>query len=525
MLQRRIIRITVALLTLAGCTPSTPANAPAPAAPTAAPAAAGIRAAETITATDMHARIAFLSSDAMRGRDTPSPGLDSAAAYLVREYRRMGLEPAGENGTFYQMYPFGLRRVDAARTGLRVRSARGQQTLRYGEDFFVAGGTTADLEGGLVFAGREIGGAGTPAGTYRDRVVLTALPGEFTRDFRLLRTQQATAAEREGARAIVHVLDRSWTRDRIAEFAGRGAQPARALGERPGYPQFLVSYAAADRLFTAGGLRLNELYIRASAGSIDPVSIPGLTATAGAPQEALDRATAPNVVAVLRGSDPVLRNEYVVLSAHMDHVGVGAPVNGDSIYNGADDDASGTAALVEIAEAMASLPVRPRRSVIFLNVSGEEKGLLGSRWYSDHPTVPLQQIVANVNIDMISRNSPDTVVVIGKDYSTLGQVVNAVGARHPELRLTASDDILPEERFFFRSDHFNFARKEIPAIFFFTGVHEDYHRPSDSVDKIDSDKAMRVTRLIFHTVMAIANADGRPTWDPKGLAEVRRLTR
>jgi Zn-dependent M28 family amino/carboxypeptidase len=234
---------------------------------------------------------------------------------------------------------------------------------------------------------------------------------------------------------------------------------------------------------------------------------------------------APNVVAVLRGSDPVLRNEYVVLSAHMDHVGVGEPVNGDSIYNGADDDASGTAALVEIAEAMASLPVRPRRSVIFLHVSGEEKGLLGSRWYSDHPTVPLQQIVANVNIDMISRNSPDTVVVIGKDYSTLGAVVNRVGARHPELRLTAADDIWPEERFFFRSDHFNFARKEIPAIFFFTGVHEDYHRPSDTVEKIDSDKAMRVTRLIFHTVMEIANADGRPAWDPRGLDEVRRLTR
>jgi hypothetical protein len=366
----------------------------------------------------MYARIAFLSSDALRGRDTPSQGLDAAAAYLVSEYRRLGLEPAGENGTFYQLYPYGMRRLDAARAGLRVRSPSGQQALRYGEDFFVAGGTTAELEGGLIFAGREIGGGGTPAGSYRDRIVLTALPGEFTRDFRLLRSQQAAAAEREGARAVIHVLDRSWTRERIAEFAGRGTEPARALGERPAYPQFLLSWGAADRLFTAGGLRLTELYTRAAAGRIDPVSIPGVTATAGAPQEALDRAMAPNVVAVLRGSDPVLRSEYVVLSAHMDHVGVGTPVNGDSIYNGADDDASGTAALVEIAEAMASLPVRPRRSVIFLNVSGEEKGLLGSRWYSDHPTVPLQQIVANVNIDMISRNSPDTVVVIGKDYST-----------------------------------------------------------------------------------------------------------
>jgi Zn-dependent M28 family amino/carboxypeptidase len=228
---------------------------------------------------------------------------------------------------------------------------------------------------------------------------------------------------------------------------------------------------------------------------------------------------------MLRGSDPALRDEYVILSAHMDHVGVGTPVNGDSIYNGADDDASGTAALLEIAEAMASLPEPPRRSVVFLHVSGEEKGLLGSRWYSDNPTLPLERIVANINIDMIARNAPDTVVVIGKDYSTMGQTVNAVGARHPELGLVVSDDIWPEERFFFRSDHFNFARKEIPALFFFTGVHEDYHRPSDTVERIDAGKAARVTRLVFYTLHDLANADARPRWDPAGLEEVRALTR
>src|SRR5690606_25103748 len=198
---------------------------------------------------------------------------------------------------------------------------------------------------------------------------------------------------------------------------------------------------------------------------------------------------APNVVAVLPGSDPALRDEYVILSAHMDHVGVGPHVNGDSIYNGADDDASGTSGLLEVAEAMVSLPQAPRRSVVFLHVSGEEHGLLGSRWYSDHPTVPLERVVANINVDMIGRNSPDSVVVIGKEYSSLGEVVNGVGADHPELGLVVSDDIWPEERFFFRSDHFNFARKEIPALFFFTGVHEDYHQPSDEVEKLDVDKA------------------------------------
>jgi Zn-dependent M28 family amino/carboxypeptidase len=318
------------------------------AAPSAAPSAAPPAAAATtapISAEDMRTRIYFLASDGLRGRDTPSPGLEAAAAYLVSEATRLGLEPAGENDTFYQRWPF------------------------------------------------------------------------------------------------------------------RGAEP-------------------------------------------------------------------PNVVAVLRGADPALRDEYVILSAHFDHVGVGRPMNGDSIYNGADDNASGTSALLEVARAMAALPNRPRRSVAFLWVSGEEKGLLGSRWYSENPTLPLERTVANINVDMIaSDRHRDSVVVIGKDYSTLGELVDRVNARLPELGLVAADDIWPEQRFFFRSDHFNFARKEVPAIFFFTGVHECYHRPCDTVDFIDPDKAARVANLILHTTLKIANADRRPQWDPAGLEEVRSLTR
>ena len=233
---------------------------------------------------------------------------------------------------------------------------------------------------------------------------------------------------------------------------------------------------------------------------------------------------APNVVAIFPGAGP-LANEYVVISAHMDHVGVGRPVRGDSIYNGADDNATGTSTLIEVAEAFASLRDRPARSIIFLAVSGEEKGLLGSRWYSDHPTVPLQSIVANINVDMIGRNSTDTVVVIGKNYSSLGQVVQRVAADNPWLGLAAGDDIWPDERFFFRSDHFNFARKEIPALFFFAGVHEDYHQPSDEVDLINPDKAARVARLIFLTAHAVASDPQRPTWIPEGLAEVRAMVR
>jgi Zn-dependent M28 family amino/carboxypeptidase len=236
---------------------------------------------------------------------------------------------------------------------------------------------------------------------------------------------------------------------------------------------------------------------------------------------------APNVVAIFPGSDPTLRNEYVVLSAHMDHVGVGRPVRGDSIYNGADDDASGTSALLEVAEAFASLDerLRPARSILFLAVSGEEKGLLGSEYFSDHPTVPLESIVADVNMDMIGRNTRDTVVVIGKNYSSLGGVVERVAAENrPLLGLDAGDDRWPNERFFFRSDHYNFARKEIPAIFFFAGTHEDYHEPSDEVERIDADKAARVARMIFLTTYAIATTPQRPQWTDAGLREVRRMT-
>jgi hypothetical protein len=321
--------------------PSVPQNTEAR---TTSPAAA----AATITAQEMHDHIAYIASDALRGRDTPSPGLDSAAAYLVRRFQQLGLRPGAENGAYIQRYP------------LRPK------------------------------------------------------------------------------------------------------------------------------------------------GSL-----------------------APNVVAIFPGRDPVLRNEYVVLSAHMDHVGVGRPVRGDSIYNGADDDASGTSALLEVAEAFASLDedLRPARSILFLAVSGEEKGLLGSEYFSDHPTVPLESIVADVNMDMIGRNSRDTIVVIGKNYSSLGELVNRIAAEHrPLIGLTAGDDIWPRERFFFRSDHYNFARKEIPAIFFFNGVHEDYHEPSDEVERIDADKAARVARMIFLTTYSIATTPQRPQWTEQGLREVRRMT-
>jgi Zn-dependent M28 family amino/carboxypeptidase len=228
---------------------------------------------------------------------------------------------------------------------------------------------------------------------------------------------------------------------------------------------------------------------------------------------------APNTVGILEGSDPRLKDEYLVYSAHMDHIGI-TPGQPDSINNGADDDASGTVGIIELAEAFSRPGARPKRSIIFLTVSGEEKGLWGSKYFTEHPPVPIGQIVADINIDMIGRNSPDTIVAIGKEHSDLGATLNRVNTAHRELGMTAIDDQWPEERFYFRSDHYNFARKGVPILFFFNGVHEDYHEVTDSPEKINSEKEARILRLLFYLGQEVGNAPRRPQWKPESYKEI-----
>jgi hypothetical protein len=440
----------------------------------------------TITPADMRARIAYLASDALRGRDTPSPGLDTAAAWIAREFRRLGLEPGGEQGTFFQRYPFTIRTV----------SAEGSSwgNLRYGADFFVWPGTPLDIEGELLAVAGALADA-APA-TIAGKVPVVTIRGSLDRTWRTAVNSARNAAQYAGARGLIVVLDSSTTEASIAAAINNFRRTTTAS------PVNSVAFVRPQ----SWSARSGRVAIRIPANVND--------------------SRPPNVAGILRGSDPTLRDTYVIISAHMDHIGVGRPdATGDSINNGADDDASGTSAVIEIAEALASAAPRPARSVMFLLVSGEEKGLLGSRYYSDHPTVPLDRIVANVNIDMIARNAPDTVVAIGQEYSSLGPLTQEIVRAHPELRLTASRDLWPTERFFFRSDHFNFARKEIPAIFFFSGVHEDYHRPSDEVEKIDADKAARIARLAYYLTREIATRREPPRWTEEGLREVRALTR
>ncbi|CAN5888078.1 M28 family metallopeptidase [soil metagenome] len=483
-------------------------------------------AAATITPEDMGARIAIIADDSMAGRDTPSPVLDATAEWIADQYVAFGLQPAGDDGTFFQRYPFPLRALDTTGVHFGTLVDGENVMLAYGEDYYVAAAAPfADRamgHGSLVWVGRMEDGSWPSVEAARGQVMVVSLPGSYDRDWRIASGRALGSAQDAGARALVVVLGEDFPEiafRRLAELAGT---PSRSLVDPDEIPVFYMRPAAALAMLARGGVELSSLLAEPGGSR----TVPGVEAHFSADAVVVDDATAPNVVAMLRGSDPELADTYVVFSAHMDHVGVGtANAAGDSIYNGADDDASGTSALVEMAQAFSLLEEAPLRSVVFLNVSGEEKGLLGSRWFTEHPTIPIDRVEANVNMDMIARNAPDSIVVIGQEYSSLGPLLLRVAAEHPELGLTVSEDLWPEERFFFRSDHFNFARLEIPALFFFAGVHEDYHQPSDELEKLDLDKAARVARLAFWTAHAIADSPEAPEWSPEGLEEVRALTR
>jgi len=285
-----------------------------------------------------------------------------------------------------------------------------------------------------------------------------------------------------------------------------------------------VLRSAAGELFAAEGLDIDVAAPAEPAAEFVPGVVDlGLDLTIRAMIERVEFHP-PNVIGVLQGSDPELRDTYVVYSAHFDHVGIGAPdADGDSIYNGADDDASGTALVLEVARAFSSLPEPPRRSVVFLAVSGEEKGLLGARHWATHPTVPIEAVVANVNADMVGRNAPDTLIAIGGEYSSLGDLSANVAASHPDIGLVVAPDPDPSENAFFRSDHVAFVREGIPAIFYTTWLHDDYHAPSDEVDSIDADKLARVARLAFWVGWEVAQDPEPPAWNPGAWDEVSKI--
>jgi len=224
----------------------------------------------------------------------------------------------------------------------------------------------------------------------------------------------------------------------------------------------------------------------------------------------------PNVVGLLTGSDPDLRDEWVVFTAHFDHVSGPADETGDDIYNGADDNASGTAAIMEIAQAFSLLPSPPHRSMAFVLVSGEEKGLLGARHFASGASLPQEAMVADINADMVSMNWPDSIFVFGREFTTLGPILDQVIEAHPEVGISIMESRWPQLPLFRMSDHFAFVQEGIPGIFFFSGLHENLHRPSDHLEEVDCDKAARVARLMFHFGYEVAQAEEKPQWTEVG---------
>ncbi len=495
----------------------TPAGPPAPRAGGGDYESATVRAAATILPEDIRRHISFLASDELAGRDTPSAGLEAAALYLVQFLEEAGLEPAGENGTFVQRFSYTRTAMIAALRQVNYRSAGSTHELDYARDYYVIPGQQSAENAEVVFGGSAARPSAGLARVANGKVVLFTVEGnplggtgeDFLNGFQAAALGQASA--------IVFLLDEGQVRDSILDMAS-GLQGA---GLVTPIPIVGLSSGSGTALFADAGLDLTAL--RASP-PVNALPLDGVTMNIAAPFEVTSHRP-PNVVGMVRGSDPVLRDEYIVYSAHFDHIGVGiADEAGDSIYNGADDNASGTAALLEAAAAFAALDVPPARSIIFLAVSGEEKGLLGSEHYSENPTVPIESIIMNINLDMVGRSHPDTVIGIGRQYTNLGALTDRVLREHPDLGLTLIADPKPEEQGFFRSDHLNFVNKDIPAIFFSAGFdHEDYHKPSDELELIDMDKAARVSRMVFYLGALIAGGTVDPAWTEDGLAEVRRI--
>jgi len=475
------------------------------------------RGAASISEHDVRRRIEVIAHDSMGGRDTPSRGLELTAAFVAAEFARLGLEPAGDAGRFVQRYPLGRSRIDgdSSRAVFRANGSTARASARRDLVYVFGPRTGRPVTGGVVLVGGPLRPDAGKALDVEGKILVVA-PNTRAPGSAPVNQFLAGAYERNPA-AVVIVLDNdtlTLARQVANQFRERG--PVDGETERDPVVTMVHQRALGD-VFAAAGIDLAAFRAASSymVRALDALAIEVTIADVGGPGT-----SAPNVAAILPGSDPVLRNEYIVFSAHMDHVGIDSRAEGDSIWNGADDDASGTAGVLELAEAFSVAEARPKRSLIFVTVSGEEKGLWGSNHFASHLPVPLSQVVANINMDMIGRNWPDTIAVIGREHSDLGATLDRVAAAHPELRMQPIDDPWPHENFYFRSDHYNFARRGVPILFFFNGTHRDYHQASDTPDKIDAEKEARLLRLIYYLGQEVGNARDRPRWNPDSFGRI-----
>ena len=509
-----------------------------------------------ITAADLERRLFAIAHDSMMGRETGSEGAFKTTEYIAGEFRRFGLEPAGDNGTYFQIVPFWRAAVDE---GSRLEV--GGRVLQVGRDFLpasvfargvVLGEATAVLGGSTADTSRWI-----PADQAAGKIVVIEVPaGTPMRGLTIM-----TPRWRDAIAVAPVVLDQIGA-ETIARL--REGRPISDTARNPRLvPMVWLSRAAATTLL--GG---------------DPATLsPGTTSATVRGRFDIARSPVPfparNVVAVLRGSDPVLRGQYLSLTAHNDHVGfdrnpvdhdsiraynrvirpMGAdspprpptadeartiraildslrrvhPPRLDSIRNGADDDGTGTVSILEIAEKMGR-GTRPRRSILFVSHTGEEAGLLGSRWFSDHPTVPRDSIVGEIDQDMVGRGTPtdfprggtgagtpDYLEVVGARRLSreFGEMLEAASARQPvpfKFDYTYDQPGHPLQ-YYCRADHYSYARYGIPSVAMSRGEHLDYHQVTDEAQYISYPDLERVSRMVYDAAMLIGNAATRPKLD------------
>lgn len=487
------------------------------------------------------ADVKALSDDSMRGRETGSPEHHKAALYIAATFRLAGLQPAGTNG-YLQAVPFVVRSLDDAQSSLALVRDGTAQPLVLGEDAALQprAPLAASLDAPVVFAGYALH---LPEYKHDDlagldvtgKVVayLTGIPAGIPGPVLSHARNQVWATLRAaGAVGVITFStgrggDTAFIRAQQRSRAGAFALADAGIDGQTGNKLSIqVNAARAERLLFAGAPeRFAALQLLADSGR--PLPHFALPVSVRSTARLIERPVmSENVVGILRGSDPKLRDEYVVLTAHLDHLGVGRPVNGDSVFNGAMDNGSGSALLMDVARQMAAQRITPKRSIIFLAVTGEEKGLLGSRYYANHPTVPPDQIVADLNTDMFLPIIPFKMVMVnGLEESNLADDARRAGQTAGVPVIT---DPEPEENRFVRSDQYSFILRGVPALSMKVGFQLNtpehravldfrenrYHHVGDDVQQhVDLVTAAAFERYYLALVQAVANRDARPTWN------------
>lgn len=504
----------------------------------------------TFTPDSVRATVAFLSDDLLKGRDTGSEGYDIASRYVASRFAALGLKPGGDNGGWYQEITFQQTDHGQAPGTLMITGPKGaSQSWNQGTDVLLSvSGNEPDLDlaAPLVFVGYGIEDAKLGINDYagldvKGKIVVTlrGFPkGMASEEGAHVSATKAQAAQAHGAIGMVSVdtllsaKTRPW--ERRVHFADAPSfawvdTDGKAFDEAPAIRGTASLNDPVARAAFAGAPRsLDAIRQEADKAGGRPKGFPLKTSVRLQSPSVSKRVQSRNIVAILPGSDPALAAQYVVLSAHLDHIGVTPPrpddkPGTDRINNGALDNAAGIATMLEVARAAAEAPVKPRRSLIFLASTGEEKGLLGADYYARHPSVPITSIVGNVDLDMpLLLYRFTDVTAFGADHSTLGPIVRQAVA---PMGLALSPDPMPAEGIFTRSDHYMFVKQGVPAVFLATGyanggekawgafLSGNYHHPGDDMNQpIDWVAGARFAEANYRIMRAMADADAPPLW-------------